>query len=178
MPSMQESTKAKICAALFLLGEGVSVKKLLELINENVIINAEAIQELNTELSKFGLQIINSNEQIQITTTSEVSEVVKAIKLDEVSNDLTPAALQVMTIITYLDGPSKSDISYIRGAQSGASIRNLSTRGLIYKKEEKLYPTTEALQHLGVKGVEDLPEYAKLNAEFNEKLGSALQDEK
>lgn len=182
---------AKICAALFLLGDNVSIAKLKEIVvsgpdSESEIknhdantlgFNQESIDRINVGLAKFGLQVILSNDQIQMTTISTVSGIVKAIKLDEVSGDLTPAALQVMTIVTYLPGSNKSDISYIRGAQSATSIRSLLTRGLVHKKDEKFYPTPEALQHLGVAKVEDLPEYAKLSNDFKEKLNESLQDE-
>lgn len=177
---MDQNIISKICAALFLSGESVSLAKLSELIQNQEAPTAlllDDILKINQDLKLFGLQIINSEDSLQMTTIDGVSDILKKMKLDEVSGDLTPAALQVMTIVTYLPGCNRSDISYIRGAQSAASVRNLLTRGLIFKKEEKYYPTTEALQHLGVTKIEELPEYIKLNSEFKEKLEESLKDE-
>ena len=90
---------------------------------------------------------------------------------------MSPAALQVMTIVAYMPGSTRSDISYVRGAQSGASIRNLIMRGLVYKKDERCFVTNEALMHLSVSKAEDLPDFEKLNAEFKNKLAESLQFE-
>jgi chromosome segregation and condensation protein ScpB len=93
---------AKICAALFLLGDNVSIAKLEEIVTSKsnkesdtvdkvlqLNLNEDSIDRINVELGKFGLQIILSNDQIQMTTVPLVSDIVKAIKLDEVSGDLT-----------------------------------------------------------------------------------------
>ncbi len=177
---MNSETIAKVCALLFLYGDSITITKLNELISSDKSVeqfSIENINAINHGLRLYGLQIVNSGDQIQMTTTESTANITKAIKMDEVSGDLTPAALQVMTIVTYLPGSNKSDISYIRGAQSSTSIRSLLTRGLVFKKDDKFYPTTEALQYLGVSNIEELPEYAKLSNDFKEKLNESLQDE-
>ena len=120
---------------------------------------------------------MNTKDGVQLLTISGIEKVLEKIKEKELSGDLTPSQLQVMTVIAYMPGCTRSDISYIRGAQSGSSIRNLTMRGLVYRKEEQCFVTNDALTYLGVDRPEDLPEFVRLNADFKAKLAESLSFE-
>ena len=169
--------EAKLSAALFLLSEVTSISDLAmytDLSSEEVI---AALKKLKDIYIGLGLQILEDKEGIQLVTMPALDMIAKSIRQKELSGDLSPAALQVMTIVAYMPGSTRSDISYVRGAQSGASIRNLIMRGLVYKKDERCFVTNEALMHLSVSRAEDLPDFEKLNAEFKNKLAESLQFE-
>ena len=68
----------------------------------------------------------------------------------------------------------------MRGVNSSASVRTLLLRGLIEGREDptdkrrvRYAVTTEALAHLGLSRLEDLPRYAELSAS----AGSVLKEQ-
>ena len=115
--------------------------------------------------------------EITISVLSELGEIAKKVRKEELEGDLTSASLQVLTICAYLGPISKSEISFIRGVQSTQSIRSLSSRGLITKENEKYSISIEAMQKLGLNNISDLPEYEKIKTDFEEKLKDALHEE-
>lgn len=175
MPSVEQL----LGGALYILGESTTIADLsfyTDIDEENIILTLNS-ETFNNHLSALGLKVLQSNDGVQLVTIEQISQIIAKIQHKELDGDLTPAQLQVMTVIAYMPGATRSDISYIRGAQSSASIRNLIMRGLIYRKAENCYVTNEALTYLGVDKVEDLPEFSKLNRDFQDKLKESLQYE-
>lgn len=180
-----ENLKEKISTILFLYNDPITLNKIKEFLNieiDNKQLKNE-IDNLKLELEKLGLTIIekeNKDEdktEISISTKKEMSEIVKKIREDELSSELTPASLQVLTICAYLDNPTKNDISFIRGVQSSQSIRSLSSRGLLKKEGEKYSLSIEAMQNLGINKLEDLPDYENIKNDFKERLKEVLEEE-
>ncbi len=178
---------SKISAILFLYTEPIKINKIKELLNDenlNTDIIKENINKLNTKLSDIGLTVIENklensdNFEYTVSIKNELENIAKKIKQDELEGDLTPAALQVLTICAYLGASTKNEISFIRGVQSTQSIRSLSTRGLIKKVGDKYILSIDALQRLGVNKIADLPEYEKINKDFTDRLKEVLKDDK
>lgn len=177
----------KVSAILFLYNEPITLQKLKTFLDdeniseENIL---EAIKSLESKLSQIGLTIIkneskNENKsEYSIVINSELNEIAKKIRTDELEGELTPASLQVLTICAYLGSSTKNEISFIRGIQSSQSIRSLSVRGLLKRDGEKYSLSTEALQMLGISKIEDLPEYEKIKTDFSERLKEVLETEK
>lgn len=162
----------KVITLLFLSGDVVPVKKLAEFLGiskEEVIENTPFIK---SKLEEIGLTLLVSNEGVSIVTKPEQSALVESWTKEELKGDLTPAALQVLTLVAYLGYPTREQISYIRGVQSSQSIRVLSVRGLINRVGEICSLTSESLKQLGITKVEELPEYEKMHNELLEKLQS------
>ncbi len=177
----------KISAILFLYNEPINIQKLKTFLGDEELpeeIILEAIKDLEISLSKIGLVIIkneskNENKsEYSIAVNSDLNEIAKKIRADELEGELTPASLQVLTICAYLGSSTKSEISFIRGIQSSQSIRSLSVRGLLKREGEKYTLSTEALQMLGLTKIEDLPEYEKIKTDFSERLKEVLETEK
>lgn len=177
----------KVSAILFLYNEPITLQKLKAFLDdeniseENIL---EAIKSLELKLSQIGLTIIkneskNENKsEYSIVINSELNEIAKKIRTDELEGELTPASLQVLTICAYLGSSTKNEISFIRGIQSSQSIRSLSVRGLLKRDGEKYSLSTEALQMLGISKIGDLPEYEKIKTDFSERLKEVLETEK
>lgn len=177
----------KVSAILFLYNEPITLQKLKAFLDdeniseENIL---EAIKSLESKLSQIGLTIIkneskNENKsEYSIVINSELNEIAKKIRTDELEGELTPASLQVLTICAYLGSSTKNEISFIRGIQSSQSIRSLSVRGLLKRDGEKYSLSTEALQMLGISKIGDLPEYEKIKTDFSERLKEVLETEK
>ncbi len=67
-------------------------------------------------------------------------------------------------------GATRGEIDWVRGVNSSAALRTLLMRGLIEGREDerdkrriRYSITTEALAHLGLSRIEDLPRYAELS---------------
>ncbi|MEN9881251.1 MAG: segregation and condensation protein segregation and condensation protein [Candidatus Parcubacteria bacterium] len=162
----------KITVLLFLSGDPISFVKITELLNVTKEQIIELLPLLQTKLDELGLGLLQNNEELCIITKSEHGELVESYRKEELKGDLTPATLQVLTLIAYIGSPTREDISYIRGVQSAQSIRSLTVRGLIARSGETCSLTTNALQQLGVTTITELPEYDRIHDEFIQKLSS------
>lgn len=165
-----------IIALLFVSGEPMAVAQIARLLNvkEEEIINS--FEDVKKSLDSCGLSLLVANDGVSIVTKSEHSEIIDAFRKEELKGDLTPATLQVLTLIAYMNEPSRKDISFIRGVQSAQSIRTLTVRGLIERKGENCMLTTEALRYLGVTSQSELPEYESINKELTQKLDKAYTE--
>jgi segregation and condensation protein B len=162
----------KIVTLLYLSGDPVAIAKIAELlsINENDVLTL--IPEVKQRLEAVGLTLVTTAKDISIATTKEQSSLVEAFRKDELKGELTPATLQVLTLVAYLGTPTREQISYIRGVQSAQSIRTLLVRGLISRNAEVCSLTTEAFRELGITTKEELPDYERISSEFLKKLSA------
>ena len=87
------------------------------------------------------------------------------------------------SIVLYKNGASRAEIDYIRGVNSSFTLRALSVRGLVEKsidtKDSRRYiykPSFEMLAFMGVKSVEELPDYGEVNSGI-EVAAKNLEDE-
>lgn len=168
------SLEAQIEGVLFVRTEGVKrsfLCKTLERKDEEIV---SALEVLSVRLRGRGLQLLQSGDTIMLTTHSELSLIIGALFEEDTASELTPAALQTLSIILYKGTAHRGEISYIRGVDSRMSLRNLSLRGLIERVgTDKYKASPDALRHLGVGSVEDLPRYR----DINEALGAELRKE-
>ncbi len=160
----------RIITILFLSGDPLpitTVASILEVTPKEV---QEHLKELSVALSSIGLSLLESSDGISIVTQSVQAPLVEKFWKEELKGELTPATLQVLTLVAYLGNGTREQISYIRGVQSSQSIRTLTVRGLITRNGEVCTLTGDALKQLGITRVEELPEYQKINTELREKL--------
>lgn len=160
----------KLVTVLYLSGEPIKTDILAKLLSTTKEEVEKHIDELSSSLQTIGLALLNSPDGLSIVTQSVQAPLVEAFWKEELQGELTPATLQVLTLVAYLGTPTREEISYIRGVQSSQSIRTLTVRGLIARQGETCTLTGEALKQLGVTKVEELPEYEKLHASLIEKL--------
>lgn len=172
---------------LFASASPVTVKQLARWANvdEASVTGAldEIAQQRNTEVS--GIHLLRSDDKVQLVTSPAVSEAVKALSKEDLSDELTRPSLEALTIIAYRGPVTKPEIEAIRGVNCSLIIRNLLMRGLIEEKEDahRLQPvytlSTDALRHLGVRSVEELPDYGDLhgNAHIDTLLAAVMTQE-
>lgn len=162
----------KISTILYLSGDPLAITKVAELVGalpEEVL---STLPELKEKLEVIGLTLIITDKDISIVTKPELASLVESFRKDELKGDLTPATLQVLTLVAYLGSVTREQISYIRGVQSAQSIRTLLVRGLIIKSGEVCSLSVEALQMLGVTSKEELPDYQRISDEFLKRLST------
>lgn len=160
----------KVITLLFLSGDAIPMRKLADFLGITQEEVTENIPFVKSKLEELGLTLLVSNEGLSIVTKPEQSALIERWTKKELQGELTPAALQVLTLVAYLGYPTREQISYIRGVQSSQSIRSLMVRGLITRVGEICSLTAESLKQLGITKVEELPEYEKMHKDLLEKL--------
>ncbi|MEZ0209068.1 MAG: SMC-Scp complex subunit ScpB [Candidatus Paceibacterota bacterium] len=160
----------KIVTLLFLSGEPMKIESLATLMGVKKEEIENHMDEVANALTVVGLALLKSSDGVSIVTQATQAPLVEAFWKEELQGELTPATLQVLTLVAYLGSPTREEISYVRGVQSSQSIRTLTVRGLISRSGEVCTLTGDAMKELGVTTVEELPEYATLHASLVEKL--------
>ena len=162
----------KVITLLYLSGDSIPVKKLADFLGITKEEILENVPFVKAKLEEVGLTLLVSNEGLSIVTRPQEASLIEAWSKEELQGELTPASLQVLTLVAYLGYPTREQISYIRGVQSTQSIRTLTVRGLITRIGEICSLTADSLKLLGVTKVEELPEYEKMHKELLEKIQS------
>ena len=162
--------ESKIEAILFFKGEPISQDKLTIMLKASRQEIKEAVQNLKTSFEKRGIILQEKDEEITLGTNPELSNLIKNLQKEELNRELSKASLETLSIVLYKNGANRSEIDYIRGVNSTFTLRALSVRGLVERvtdpKDNRRYlyrPTFELLSFMGIKSVEELPEYGEVN---------------
>lgn len=153
---------------LFVIGdEGITLTSLSEIMDISENEAKELLKELkkNYENEDRGLRISYLGDAFKLTTKQEHKSYYEKLVVNPGTNKLSQAALETLAIIAYNQPITTSEISEIRGVQSGQLIRKLVAKGLLKEvgKSElagrpNLYATTsEFLDYFGLATIEDLP---------------------
>jgi segregation and condensation protein B len=174
---------AKIEALLFYKGETMKVKELVKLLDTDQDAVENALSELTEKLSGRGVQLIRKEDEVQLATSPEMSDLIEQIRKDELTKDLGKAGAETLAIVLYKGPITRAEIDYIRGVNSTFILRNLLIRGLVEKvsnpKDSRsfLYKTTlELLSFLGISSIEELPEFGTVQSEL-EKFAEVTEEE-
>lgn len=163
--------KSLIESILFSVGEPVSIEKISKTVEKDRESVKNVIEELEKvyETENRGVRIIKRGEEVQLVSNPENSHYVEKLIKDELQEDLTPASLETLAIIAYRGPATRAEIEEIRGVNSSFILRNLLIRGLIERKghpeDNRAYIyeiSFDFLRKLGLKSLEELPEYKQL----------------
>jgi segregation and condensation protein B len=162
---------AAVHALLFASGEPFDKKQLVALLSIKEAELKMVLDSLTRLLKGSGLALIETATKVELRTSPEASDIVKKLRENELSRDLGSASLETLAVVAYQEGSTHSQIDWVRGVNSSASLRNLLLRGLIEGSEDPLDKrriryslTTEALAHLGIARASELPRAAELKA--------------
>lgn len=174
----------KIESILFWKGEPVKTSELAGMleVKENEI--DSVITSLQESMANRGLSIIVHDKKAVMTTAPSSASIIEKLQKEELTKDLSKAALETLSIILYRGPMRRSSIDYIRGVNSQFILRILLVRGLIEKrqdpKDERAFiyrPTLEMLAHLGLQKIEDLPEFTEVNTDIDAFLSIEEENE-
>lgn len=171
-------------ALLFASAAPLTVRQLMRLSATDEATVQAALREIeeHRNVENSGIHLLRIEDKVQLVTSPSVSEAVKALSKEDLSEELTRPSLEALTIIAYRGPVTKPEIEAIRGVNCSLIIRNLLMRGLIEEKEDAMHlqPTytlsTDALRHLGVTKIEDFPDYTELhgNAHIDALLATVM----
>ncbi len=173
---MELSLQAQLESLLFWKGEPVSLTELSKLTATTPEACGEALAELATHLTnnQRGIVLVSNGTDYELTTAPQMSPVIAALTKDELTRDLSKAALETLSIILYRGPIRRSEIDYIRGVNAQFILRMLSIRGLIVRtsdpSDERAFtygPSMELLKLLGVDQKESLPDFEQVNADID-----------
>jgi segregation and condensation protein B len=162
--------RASLEALLFIHGEPLSYKKIQSVLGIEKDELETIIKELTADLETDarGLQLISDREKVQLATKPEFNGILESFMKEEISEDLTPASLEALSIIAYLGPISRARLEYLRGVNSIVILRSLMIRGLVERFSDPAHPasflyrgTFDLMRHLGIKEKEGLPDYEK-----------------
>jgi segregation and condensation protein B len=163
----------KIEALLFYLAEPVSVSSLAKTLEVTKGEIEDGIEELSKTLENRGVCIVRTGDEVVLTTAPEMAGTIEKMIKEERERDLGRAGIETLSIIAYKGPVTKKEIEYIRGVNSQYALRSLLLRGLVEKKnsttDERVVVyniTLETLRFLGIKSVNDLPEYEQMQKQL------------
>jgi segregation and condensation protein B len=162
---------AALEALLFAAGEPLQKRHLAKFLNIKDKELAIALEALALSLKSHGIALIETAHDVELRTAPEATSLVKKLRESELSRDLGKASIETLATIAYQDGATRGEIDWVRGVNSSASLRTLLIRGLIEGREDekdkrriRYSLTTEALAHLGLTRLSDLPRAKELRA--------------
>ena len=177
----------KIEAILFWKGEPMTRKRLSEILGVGQIEINEGIEKLKENLKNRGVVVVEKDNDITLGTAPEISELIENLQKEELNKELSKASLETLSILLYKNGTTRAEIDYIRGVNSSFILRALSVRGLVEKtidpKDNRRFiykPSLDLLSFIGVKSIEELPEFNEINKTIEESaqnLAEELKDE-
>ncbi|HUC01766.1 MAG TPA: SMC-Scp complex subunit ScpB [Candidatus Paceibacterota bacterium] len=162
--------RAALEALLFIHGEPLTYKKIQSVLGIEKDELETLIAGLTTDLESAdrGLQLVSDREKVQLATKPDFNNILESFMKEEISEDLTPASLEALSIIAYLGPISRARLEYLRGVNSIVILRSLMIRGLVDRSPDPEHPasflyrgTFDLMKHLGIKEKEGLPDYEK-----------------
>lgn len=170
---MDMQTEKIIESLLFVSTRPQSAKKLSELAGVEVREAEEALESLVAAYSgrDGGVVLVKTGNDYQLMTSPDSAVTVQQYLRDEMTGELSRPSLETLTIIAYRGPVTKAEIEQIRGVNCTLILRNLLMRGLVESEEDKKLLITryrvsmDFLRFLGVSMIEDLPDFAALNAD-------------
>ena len=184
MSEEKKNLRAGVEALLFARAEEMTFSRLAKLL-EATEGEIEAVCRSMIERSRregAGIVPVINGDRVVLATAPEWSETVRQMLKQDLDEDLSRAALEVLAVVAYRQPVSRAEIESIRGVDCSSSLRKLLLRGLIARRPHPensrawLYEITDKfLRHLGLSRIEDLPEYEKMRD--NEKIKTVLPAE-
>lgn len=176
--------ESKIEAIMFFKNEAISIEELCKILKMPKDEIEKSINNLKNDFENRGIVLVRKDEEVMLGTHPELSNLIEEIQKEELNKDLSKASLETLSIILYKNGATRREIDYIRGVNSGFTLRILSIRGLIEKTVDKedarsiIYkPSFELMSYLGIKNLNELPKYDELLLKLNQNIKNANENE-
>lgn len=164
-------TAQEIIQTLLYFGEATSVKDIADFLQIDNEIVMSQIGNVRTALLALGMTLAQSGEKYEVLLSEKISSIVSAKKLENLKGELSESALQTLAVIFYKNNPTKAEIDFIRGVDSGRSLKTLLLRGLVEKiesKNKKTYiPTIETIKYLGLNTKEDILDQEEISSRLH-----------
>ncbi len=159
-------------ALLFTYGDGFDMAKLAATVKKSTAEIETALKNLKNNLAERGVKLINKGPEWQMVTSGSAAIYIEKLVKSELRDELSPASVEVLSIVAYKNGATRTEIETVRGVNSIHAIRNLALRGLVEKtagepKSSRYQISLAALRKLGIEKIEHLPRFRELQQEIS-----------
>ena len=165
---------------LFAAGREVELKELMsatELGHDEIVAIVDIMKNEYSNENR-GIEIIKVNDAYQLCAKKENYEYIYPIFDKRSKPNLSPAALEVISIIAYNPKITRAEIEAIRGVSSDGSIYKLLEYELIKEAGRKdapgrptMYETTSKfLKMFGLVSLDELPELPRYKLDENQQI--------
>lgn len=157
---------AKLEVLLFVSPGPTSISQLASTLQLSEEETMNLLNELETHYKKHhGIRLQCINNQYQLTSASDYSQLVESFLGLEVTSRLTQPALEALAIIAYNQPTTRPEVDGIRGVNSDGVMKSLLTKGLIEELGRSEAPgrpilygvTSDFLQYFGLDTLQQLP---------------------
>lgn len=169
--------KSIIESILFAHGEPTGIEKLSKIVKARKEEVKETLEALKKDYEGRGFVILEKDGEYQLGSAAENAKYVDDLMKEEFTEELSKAALEVVSIVAYKGPLTRAKIEYVRGVNSAFTLRNLLMRGLVERIENPkdarsyLYRISfDFLKHMGLTKAEELPQYEEFKKEKIEVL--------
>lgn len=159
-------------SVLFASGEPVSIERLAAVfaIDKALVINTAERMADKYSYDRRGIRLIRLEDSLQLVSSPEYADYVRLALETRKPPQLTPSALEVLSVVAYFQPVTKAYIEQVRGVDSSYTVGLLQDRGLIeacgrlaVPGRPVLYRTTQNfLRTFGISSIEELPELPEL----------------
>lgn len=154
-------------ALLFISSRPVSSTELADACRCLELEVAEALQELRDEYAggRHGLVLVEVAGGATFAVAEDCADDVRRLTGAERPDDLTPALLETLAVVAYLQPVTRADVAEVRGVSSEWALTSLEERGLVEQRGRAdtpgapiLYATGDRfLKLLGLRTTDELP---------------------
>lgn len=157
-------------ATLFVSGQGIEIKDLVEKLEVDKKDVLKSIEELKKKHQDDGINIITYKDSVQMCSNPLFADDIASVLNPIREKQLTKAALETAAIVAYKQPVTKLDIEQVRGVNSDYAMQVLTSFKLVEVVGRKdavgkplLYGTTdEFLKRFELQSINDLPDYEEL----------------
>lgn len=164
-------------AVLFASGEPIDAQKLSEVLEIEPEAVDNVITLLNDKLaqSDSALTVLRLDDSYQMSVRLSYSEYVKKAMEQKRNAALSPAAMEVLTIVAYNQPVTKSFVENVRGVDSSSTVNSLVEKGLLAEAGRLDLPgrpiayktTNNFLRCFSLSSLSDLPEIPRKSEQIN-----------
>ncbi|MDY3618963.1 SMC-Scp complex subunit ScpB [Agathobaculum sp.] len=176
--------EAGLEAVLFAAGDAVPVDRLAAALEVSRGDLLEAAEKLSSayDFDQRGIMLLQLEDKLQLCSRPLYAEAARRVTESRRPPALSPAALEVLTIVAYRQPVTRAFIDQLRGVDSGGTVAGLVEKGLIEEAGRMdvpgrpiLYRTTDIfLRTFSLSSLSELPALPSL--EENEQMELNLDD--
>lgn len=162
-------------AVLFASGEPLSIDRFTQVFEITPEKTVSVMEELSKKLddNDSGVKLVRMENTYQLATRNEYADYIKKAFDIRRRTPLSPAALEVLAVISYNQPVTKSFIEQVRGVDCSGVITTLVEKGLVEERgrlelpgKPLLYGTTKNfLRCFGLSDLADLPPLPKTQSD-------------
>ena len=165
-PTAQERAdlQRSIEALLFVAGEALSIERLVKLTQASHVDVAETLQTIAEAYADRGIVLREVAGGYRFATSPAARRAVEAY-LMPAKTTLSPAAMETLAIVAYLQPVTRAEIEAVRGVNVDSVVGTLADRRFITEAGRRDVPgrpmeyatTPDFLESFGLRSLEDLP---------------------